>query len=1297
MKAIAIGGMRALRVVAWVVAGIAVTLALAWLAVPSIAKSQIESRVSALLGREVRVAKVEFSPIALSLTLRGVTVAAAPGSAASAPQFEAARLYVDANLRSLLRLAPVIDAAEIDAPKLRLARIGEGRYDIDDILARLKPSQPEPPAAEPQRFALFNLQLRDGEVDFDDSPMQRRHALRALQLALPFLSNLPDDMAVKVEPRLAFVIEGSAVDLRGRSVPFAPDRETQLDIQLDDLPLARWWTYVPVQLPLRPEGGVLALDLKLQFAQPQGQVPRVVLTGQSSLRDLGFRNQRGEPMLGFKRLTMQLDDVRPLERKIALGPVRLEGLEAEVRREASGQLEWATLMLPAGNPSAPAAASTAASASASATAAASGPQPAPATPAGPWQLSAGRTELAGARVRWRDATLQPAAELTLEAVDLLLERVRWPSDGEAPVTGSLRLRAGMHEVAQLKVQGEASDKRARLTVEADAVQLSAAAPYLRSVLRPALEGRAKFAAGLEWAAGDTPRLALALDSLQVDGLRLFEGAAAKAMLPARDPAVKPGSIKRVAGRGGARPGVGKPARKATPTAPRPQPGTLASIASLRIEDSSVDLLARHVSVGTVRVRQPAVKLQRLADGSLDAVQWVVARPPAESGAPPATPWHVDLKDLLLEGGQVDWLDAAARPAAPVDLKLRGLRLAAQGAAWPAGAAPLRVHLSSQIQAAASGMDSTPALPGRIDLRGQVVAAPFAARGTLALERLPLLGVEPYIAAFSPVLLKRGELGVKGEFDFKLGTSAAGGPTLNARGDVLLADLQVFSRPLDPAAQDSEELLTWQSLTLKPVRVALAPGVKPRLEIDEIQLSDFFARLTITEQGRFNLTDVQPRPAPGAPVAPPGFPMGGPVAAAAAPPASVAPERVDGRLQNLPIDLVVGATKLVNGRVDFTDRFIRPNYQAALSELNGSIGRVATGTRDMAVVDLRGRVAGTGLLEIRGAVNPTASPLALDIQARTTDIELAPFSPYAGKYAGYGIERGKLSLDVSYRIDADGKLDAKNQLTLNQLTFGPATDSPDATKLPVRLAVALLTDRNGVIDINLPITGSINEPKFSIWGLVWQVLGNLITKAVTAPFSAIAGGGGEDLSQIEFVPGTRQIAPSSSAAIDRVAKAFADRPALRMTVVGTADPVSEREAIQAASLDARVQAVAQRERARAGVAAPAASAPPLSAEERTRIVKRIYSDTKLPDKPRNFIGMAKDIPLAEMEAMLKSATVVSADTARELSLQRGLAVRDALIAKGLPSERLFLGEPKLRGAGEGDAAWTPRVQLALAAP
>ncbi|TXC65628.1 DUF748 domain-containing protein [Piscinibacter aquaticus] len=128
----------------------------------------------------------------------------------------------------------------------------------------------------------------------------------------------------------------------------------------------------------------------------------------------------------------------------------------------------------------------------------------------------------------------------------------------------------------------------------------------------------------------------------------------------------------------------------------------------------------------------------------------------------------------------------------------------------------------------------------------------------------------------------------------------------------------------------------------------------------------------------------------------------------------------------PIALAVGGVKLNNGRIDFSDRFIRPNYSANLTELNGSLGAFRTGSREMATLELRGRAAGTALLDVRGALNPTADPLALDIQAKATDLELAPLSPYAGKYAGYAIERGKLSMEVAYKIAPDGQLEARNQ-------------------------------------------------------------------------------------------------------------------------------------------------------------------------------------------------------------------------------------------------------------------------------
>jgi hypothetical protein len=287
------------------------------------------------------------------------------------------------------------------------------------------------------------------------------------------------------------------------------------------------------------------------------------------------------------------------------------------------------------------------------------------------------------------------------------------------------------------------------------------------------------------------------------------------------------------------------------------------------------------------------------------------------------------------------------------------------------------------------------------------------------------------------------------------------------------------------------------------------------------------------------------------------------------------------------------------------------------------------------------------------------------------------------------------MDVAYKIDPDGKLDAKNQVVLNQLTFGDKIESKDATKLPVLLAVALLKDRHGVIDINLPVSGSINDPQFSIGGIIWKVIVNLLTKALTAPFALLSGGGSDDLSLVEFQPGTAVIAASGAGAIDKVAKALTDRPSLKMTVTGAADPAAERDAFQRAAIETRLVAEQRREALRAGAPSDAASAPTtLSADERARLLKQVYKDTDIPNKPRNAVGFAKDIPGPAMEALLKTRTPVSDDAMRELALQRGIAVRDALIAKGLPSERLFLAAPKLRTAGDADAAWTPRVQLAL---
>jgi hypothetical protein len=529
--------------------------------------------------------------------------------------------------------------------------------------------------------------------------------------------------------------------------------------------------------------------------------------------------------------------------------------------------------------------------------------------------------------------------------------------------------------------------------------------------------------------------------------------------------------------------------------------------------------------------------------------------------------------------------------------------------------------------------------------------------------------------------------------------------VSTAGDALLADVHLTTlaaaAPASAASAASpEELLGWQSLSLKGLKFAMTPNTTPRVDVAQVELDDLFARVLVTEQGHLNLQDIGAAPPPGtaasdAAATPTAASTAAPAPASAAEPATAASAP-------LLITIDVGGIRLVNGRVDYTDHFVRPNYSAALTELNGSLGAFGSGSRDMAPLQLHGRAAGTAILDITGQVNPVARPLALDIEAKATDLELAPLSPYAGKYAGYAIERGKLSMDVAYRIGADGRLEARNQVILNQLTFGDAIDSPAATKLPVRLAVALLKDRNGVIDINLPISGSVNDPQFSVGGIVLKLLGNLLVKAVTSPFSLLAGGGGggggdADMGVVEFRPGTAAVTDASVAALDKVASALAERPALQVTITGSADTQAERADWQRETIETQLRAMARDDSLRTGAPASAPASVPaaLAPARRSALLKTLYDKTRLPAKPRNVLGMAKELPDAEMEDLLRRNVPVNDEAMRQQALARAIAVRDALVAKGISSDRVFLAAPALHVAGADP--WTPRATLVPAMP
>ncbi len=737
--------------------------------------------------------------------------------------------------------------------------------------------------------------------------------------------------------------------------------------------------------------------------------------------------------------------------------------------------------------------------------------------------------------------------------------------------------------------------------------------------------------------------------------------------------------------------------KATPTAKAPTkdnantPPMVATLDALRLSDIAlrwrdglpaklerfeltgvrVDTRKRAAHVDAAALEGLDAIVTRLADGSIQGLDalGVGASPRSKPAAPKAkgkrggnprrvkaapqaspTAWTVDVVRTEIENAKLRFIDKALQRPAEQTLLVEKLALGPVSTAPAAGATPVDLALL---------LDGK----GRLTARGEVRATPFSARLKVEMNGFELLPLQPYFVDKVNLTVTRGSLAAAGDVVLASdGTGLSGG----FKGRM---DLSGF-HSVDKAA--SNDLLTWKSLHLDRIDVNLKPL---KLTVGEVALTDFYARLIVSPQGRLNVLGIVKRsgaePDARTAEAKPGDARAKPVVQAAQTPA--APVRID-------------HVTIQGGTVSFTDHFIKPNYSAKLSRIAGRVSGLSTDPASTANLDLRGEYEGAPLT-ILGKLNPLAAPPALDIRADVRGMELTPMSPYFGKYAGYALEKGKLSLTVSYKI-ADRKLTAENHVLLDQLTFGDKVQSPSATKLPVMLAVALLKNRRGEIDINLPISGSLDDPQFSMGGIVTQVILNLLGKALTSPFTLIGSmfGGGEELSHVDFAAGGARLDPAAQKKLETLAKALDDCPALTLEVAGGVDPERDREGLRHEWLDQQVKARKLARMVSGGQAAGSVDDVVVTPEEYPVLLRQAYARADFP-KPRNVLGIAKSLPTKEMEKLMLANAPAGPDELRDLANRRAQAVADWLRGAGkVKTDRVFLLPPRRieRTTGGADA-------------
>lgn len=676
---------------------------------------------------------------------------------------------------------------------------------------------------------------------------------------------------------------------------------------------------------------------------------------------------------------------------------------------------------------------------------------------------------------------------------------------------------------------------------------------------------------------------------------------------------------------------------------------LVRLERLDVSDTSVDLVKQVVRVGQIRSHKLETWAAREADGQLDW-QKLFATPTTRQPAPsapasaPAKPWQVLLKDIQLRDYQVHLADRVPTDEVAVDV----------------GPLNLDLHDFDSLNGApfTLKLDTGLGKQGHLQASGEVSLAPVTARLKVSTKDIDLRIAQAYISPLIRLELRSGML--DSDLDVQLTGTEPLAMTVSGRAEVdQLHTLDTLKE---------RDFVKWQHLTL----TGLEYRHGDRLDIERVQLQQPYARFMINEDRTTNIDDLLiPQPAQPADSASSKKPAGA----------------------DKPLGIRIGAVDIDNGSANFADFSLTPNFATAVQQLNGRIGTIDNRQATPARIDIQGKVDRYAPVIISGALNPFDPMASLDITTSFKRVELTTLTPYSGKFAGYRIRKGRLNLDLHYLI-TKGQLKAENKLLVEQLQLGDKVDSPDAVDLPLRLAIALLKDSQGRIAIELPVSGDLNSPQFSVMPIVWQTLRNLMVRAAQAPFKFIgglvSGGGSEDLSTVSFRPGSDELGTEAQAALMKLAAALKERPTLRLEIEGTSVQASDGPLIAQQRLEREYQNTYYKMAQRRGDKVPATAAEmQVPEDDKPAMLEAIYRTRLKGQPPVEWQQLETKARVDKLrEAVLKSWASNNA-LLRQLGQARAGSIKDFLVDKGqLADERVYFIDAALGHAEKDGRIITP---------
>ena len=563
-----------------------------------------------------------------------------------------------------------------------------------------------------------------------------------------------------------------------------------------------------------------------------------------------------------------------------------------------------------------------------------------------------------------------------------------------------------------------------------------------------------------------------------------------------------------------------------------------------LTDMRLDTDSQRVDIAGLKLEAPYINGVYDNDG-LDLVSLLMPAGIAQNNAEPednpqpeeTTAWQVVLGELAISEGDVQLHDKAV----------------AQSMYWRVH--PITVttseidsHFSTPVdyEVALAISGNSQAIPenaqGELVTRGSADLATQAVVGELTISDIALSQVQSYLTPFVNLSLSEGALSATTRYEV-----AESGKTLLVSGDATVDNLTILD------GLHYEPLVKWQSLDVADLRFSLDDNT---LDIASINITEPYAKILIDEQKRTNIgAIIRSGESSSENASEVGDAKEGSVNT---------PETGDAEGSTLAIS--IAAINLINGSAYFADESLTPQFASSIESLNGSIEQLTSDAGSAAKVAINGKIDSYAPVSLKGEINPLLEELFLDLDFAVEGAELTSVNPYSGTYMGYYIDKGLLSLDVRYKVQ-NSELDGNNHVVIDQLTLGRKSDSEQALSLPLGLAVALLQDNDGVIDLGLEVSGDLDNPDFSFGSIILNALGNLITKAVTAPFTFLASlvGSEDELNRVDFAAGQDSLDEQATQRLTTLAEALNKRPGLRVSIEGTVDAVSDARELAVAQL------------------------------------------------------------------------------------------------------------------------------------